>query len=488
MCQPRVSTGVPKLDVILRGGLVPGRAYLARGGPGTGKTTLGFHFLAAGAAIQERVLLISMGESEAQLKSNAGALGFELSSVSILDLSPTSRTFAANESYDIFSPDEVEHEPLTRQIVERIEAVRPQRVFLDSMTQLRYLSADAFQFRKRTLSLLRFMLERGATVLFTSEAGSDTPDDDLCFLADGIIEFEYKDDQRTLRVNKLRGSGFVRGHHDLRLTSSGIDVFPSLVPSGRTREFVLETLSSGIAELDQLLHGGLERETTSIISGPSGVGKTTLGLLFMAEAARRGERAVIYSFEEARSILLARAAKLGLYLDDLIEQGTLAMQKVEPLQYTPDEFAHIVLGDVEERGSRIVMLDGVAGYRLSIQRGALADHLHTLARHLTNRGVTLLVLNETEAITGDFRATEVGISYLADNIIFLRYLEMHGEIRRAIGVLKKRLSSFEKTLRDFEITGDGIKVGAPITNLRGILGGRLVQDEPDHRPGQQTKE
>jgi circadian clock protein KaiC len=155
----------------------------------------------------------------------------------------------------------------------------------------------------------------------------------------------------------------------------------------------------------------------------------------------------------------------------MVEEGNLSVVQIEPLQFAPDEFANLVRKEVEGKNTRIVMIDGVSGYKISTQGEDLVSHLHALCRYLKNMGVTVILLNEIEGITGDFRVTEAGISYLADNLVFLRYLELDGEMRKAIGVLKKRLTDFEKTLREIEITGEGLKVGKPLTGLRGILKG-----------------
>lgn len=471
MSQHRITTGVPGLDTILNGGLIPCRAYLVRGGPGCGKTTLGLHFLAAGAAQGEKTLCITLTEPEPQIRQNAERRGIDLSGVHFLDLTPTPDFFVQVETYDIFSPAEVERAPITRQITEAVEAIRPSRVLVDSMTQFRYLATDPFQYRKQVLSFLRFLVESGATVLFTSESSPEAPDADLQFLADGVIELQREGDLRTLSVLKFRGSGFWPGTHSLRLDEKGMRVFPRLIPEAYRREFVPEPIPSGVPELDEMLHGGLERGTTTIISGPSGVGKTTLGLQFMKEAAGRGERSVVFLFEENVDTLIARCQSVNIPARTMIERGTLAIVHVEPLQYTPDEFAWLVQQEVEERNTRIVMIDSVAGYRLSIRGEDLTAHLHALCKYLTNMGVTVLLIVEVENIVGDFSATGLGLSYLADNIIFLRYLEISGQLRKAVGVLKKRLSDFEKTLREIEITRYGIKVGKPLTDLRGILSG-----------------
>lgn len=474
----RLASGVAGLDEVLYGGLIPQRAYLLRGGPGCGKTTLGLHFLLAGAAAGEKCLFISMGESEKEIRANAQAVGFDMSNISFLDLSPNSQFFTHMESYDIFSAAEVEREPIAQSIIEQVEALKPQRVFLDAMTQFRFLSPDAFQFRKQVLSFLRFLIEQGATVLFSSEGSASAPDDDLQFMSDGVIHLDFLQEGRTLRVSKFRGSDFRSGHHSMRLTAAGMQVFPLLLPEMYGQAFVAETISSGVPELDEMLHGGLERGTISIISGPTGVGKSTLGLQFMKEAAGRGERSAVYIFEERQETLLRRCEAVNIPVRAMTERGTLSVTQVEPLHFTPDQFAAMVRHEVEQQQASIVMIDSTSGYRLSLRGEDLVTHLHALCKYLQNMGIAVLLINEVEAITGEFKVTEVGISYLADNIIFLRYLEMQGEMQKAIGVLKKRLTNFERTLRQIEVTRYGIKVGQPLTGMRGILTGKVDWIEP----------
>jgi circadian clock protein KaiC len=321
------------------------------------------------------------------------------------------------------------------------------------------------------LSLLRFFVERGATLLFSSEPNEETPDYDLQFVCDGVIELDAAAHGRRIRVRKLRGSDFRGGWHGMRLTGEGMRVYPRLVPAEHMREFTPEPISSGVPELDKLLHGGLERGTVTIITGPSGVGKTTLGLQFMKEAARRGERSVLYAFEEEKEIILRRAESLNVPVREMIDQEKLLLQRVEPLRLSADEFAMLVRQEVEERQTRLVMLDSVAGYRLTLHGEQLTTHLHALAKYLQNMGVAVLLVAECSQVVGGFRVSDADITYLADNVLFIRYLEIDGQLRRAIGVLKKRLTDFEQALREFRIGPTGIIVGEPLTGLRGILGG-----------------
>lgn len=443
---------------------------MVRGGPGSGKTILGLHFLTWASQRGEACLLITFGESEAELRRNAERLGFDTQDISFLDLSPDSSQFAQEQNYDIFPPSEVEREPVTRRIREAVGARKPARIFVDGLTQLRYISPNAFQFRKEALSFLRFLVELGATVLFTSES-NEGPDEDLQFIADAVIELDFQQARRQVAVVKFRGSDFRAGRHTLRLGDTGMTVFPRLLPDEFAVPFTPDKIPFGVPELDQLTHGGLERGTITILTGPSGVGKSTLGMQFVAEAAARGERVVVYLFEEWRDSLVRRCESIGIPVRKLIEEGRLAVNHVEPLRFTADEFALMVRNEVEKEGSRIVMIDSVSGYRLSLHDEDLVTHLHGLAKYLQNMGVAVVLVNEVEAVVGDFRVTDVGVSYMADNIIFLRYLERRGEMTKALGVLKKRLSDFEKTLRELTITPNGIKVGPKLSAMRGILGG-----------------
>jgi circadian clock protein KaiC len=474
LIEKKVSTGVPGLDKLLKGGLVGGRSYLVRGGPGNGKTTLGLHFLTASPA-DEKSLFITLAESEEDIRENAASLGFNLDAITVLDLSPNKKFFAESQSYDIFSPAEVEREPIAQRIVDEVDVIKPNRVFIDSMTQLRYLSTDEFHFRKQVLSFLHFLAERGITVLFTSESTEAHPDDDLQFMADGVITLSTTEYGRGLSISKFRGSNFEAGRHSLRLTDNGMEVFPHLDAGFHSLWKEPEIISSGVVELDELLHGGIHRGTINFFTGPSGSGKTTLGIQFMKEAAARGERSVIYTFEEQEWTLIRRCESINIPVHSMLENNLLKIVAVEPLNPSPDEFSHMVRRDVEENGTKMVMIDSVAGYKMALKGKDLTANLHALCKFLQNEGVTVILINEANDIGGEMEASKEGISYVADNVIFLRYIERHAEqtveMRKAIGVLKKRLTDFEKTLREFDITPEGVVVGDPLKGLSAIVSG-----------------
>ncbi|MBA1147823.1 AAA family ATPase [Ectothiorhodospiraceae bacterium WFHF3C12] len=464
----RITTRVPGLEGVLHGGFLPERSYLISGGPGTGKTTLGLHFLAAGS--DSPALLISMGEAERNIRSDAAAIGLDLDHVKAIDLSPGAQA-SSGAAYTLLEPWEAEPTDIRARVDEIFPHGPPARVFIDALSQYRHLVPDAFQFRKQVMSLLEYLTRSGSTVLYTAELGS-AADEDLQYLGDGILRLDWAPTGRTLSVVKFRGSAFAEGRHTVRLTGRGMQVFERLVPSDHTQAFRSVPLPSGVPELDTLTGGGLERGTVTVISGPTGVGKSTLGVQFMREAARRDERSVVFSFEEKLATLRHRCEQIGIPLTELIASDSLAVEEVEALQYTPDEFAWKVRVEVEDRGARMVMLDSLAGFRQSIQGDDVARHVHALCRYLSNMGVTVLLINEVGTIAGgELRVSDYGISYLADAVLLLRYLELDGELRKTIGVLKKRTGDFEKTLREFEITSTGLRVGEPLHGLRGVLRG-----------------
>ncbi|PSP90855.1 recombinase RecA [Halobacteriales archaeon QS_4_69_34] len=392
---------------------------------------------------------------------------------SVLDLSPESEFFAGDQGYEVFESSEVERDPIVEAITDRVSSLGPDRVFVDPITQLRYLSTDEYQFRKQALSFMGLLAEQGATVLFTTQATASAPDDDLQFMSDGTIELGYASTGRSLSVPKFRGSATRSGDHVLTITDEGLVVYPELTPGEYGQEFGEEAISSGIPEADELFGGGLDRGTVTVISGPTGVGKTTTGTQFIKETASRGERSVIYLFEESEATFTRRSESVNIPVGEMGERETLRVEEVDSLAISPQEFSAMVRREVEEEGTELVMIDGIVGYKLALQgdEDELVAHLYALSRYLKNMGVTALMIEEIPSITGEFQATDVGISYLADNIVFLRHLELHGEMRKVIGVLKMRTSDFERTLREFKITQHGIKVGEPLTQLRGILTG-----------------
>lgn len=474
----RLSSGIDGLDTVLGGGFLTGYHYLIRGTPGAGKTVLGWHFLMAEGG--ENTLYVTFEERPAKIRRNAASLGIDLGGVTILDLSPQARSLVDGGSYDVFAPSTVEYESLTGRVRTQVETTPPTRVLLDPVTQLRYLAPDEYQFRRELLSLMDLLTEQGATVLFTSQTSPETPDSDLQFLSDGILELNRPHGGRVLEVPKFRGGDVATGPHAVGLSKRGMSVYPRVVPERSERPFVRGIASSGVAVLDDLLHGGLELGTTTLFSGPTGIGKTTIGALYLIEAAAGGDHSILYHLEEKPETFVERCAAVGTPVTELLDEGTLDVVSVTPSLLTVGEFLAQVQRDVTD-DTRFVMIDGIQGFEKLTNLSDDREELSALRSYLTARGVTVVLTDEMPNITGEFRPTKSGETAIADNIVFMRYIEFNGEIHRAIGVLKKRTSDFEHRLRRFEITESGIVVGDPLSGLSGVLTGdpQWVGADPD---------
>lgn len=477
----RLETGIPGMDELLGGGLRKRSATLCRGAPGAGKTIFGLHFLAAGVRASETGLYVNLGEPADYIRETASAFGLDIEPVHFLSLSATGEEFHSAETYDLFSSAEVEGPSLVENVREEIEAVDPDRVVIDPATEFRYLTTDEHQFRSQILSLLDFLKAAEATVVLTSQAADSMPDDDLQFLVDAVITIDSDGRRRTVEIPKFRGSSTRSGRHTVTITDSGMRAWPQLDPARHERPRTHRTLASGVTELDRLLSGGLTTGTITFFSGPTGVGKTTTGLQFMSEAASNGDRSVLYSFEEDTETLLTRAEAIGIPIAEMIDSEMLQIEEIGPDELTVDEFTSRIRTEVEDNDTEIVMIDGTTGFEQSLvgtgdnATGALVK----VGRYLRNMGVTGIVTNEVHQITGEFQATEQKISHLADAIVVLRHVEHRGQLRKVIGVLKKRTSDYEPRLRELEITAKGIHVGEPLSELRGILTGTPEWDDPD---------
>ncbi|MCU4925123.1 AAA family ATPase [Halobacteria archaeon AArc-dxtr1] len=466
-------TGIPGLDEILHGGLVTGRLYLVTGRPGTGKTLLGMEYLQTGLEAGETVLCVHGEESEAEILANAASFGIDIEGAEFLDLGPDSDFFDANRSQDLVDTRDLESEQLIAAIRDAIEQIDPDRILLDPISQLQYIEPSEYQFRKRLISFMRFLKGRGTTVIAT-KTGSDTRgDSEVRSLSDGVVELARGDGGRRIGVAKHRGIGQQDGTHGLEIRSNGLEVYPNLIPEHSADRFTGLQLSTSVDELDTLLGGGLECGTATFISGPTGVGKTTLGTQILTTAAKEGSKPVAYLFEEAPKTFVHRSKSIGMPISERRSAGSLAIEAVEPLTLSAEEFAQRVKQRVDEAGTDVVMIDGVDGYKVSIQgeESELGRQLHALIRYLKNRNVSVILLDETDQVTGMPSASSANISYIADNILFLNYVETSGELTKGIGVLKKRAGNFERTVREFAITPTGIRVGEPLTDVRGILEG-----------------
>jgi circadian clock protein KaiC len=426
----------------------------------------------------ERGLFVTLAEPAHKIRQNVEGFGWPIDEIEIADLSvPDDPMMPGEGEYGIFPPSDVEQIPTWQNIFRLIEERRPKRIVIDSLTQLRYLSVDEYQFRKHLLRLVNHLDRSGCTALLAYEPVELDHEASVALAVDGILRLRMQVSRnrviglRSLQVEKLRGSDFMSGLHPLRITSKGMTVYPHRIETIDRTPPSVEVLSTGVVELDELLDGGIEQGTTSMLTGPPGVGKSTLAMRFVATAAERGHPAVVYAFEESIDSILRRGSTVGMRPEPLLADGRLKIVPVNALQLYPDEFLAMVRRDVDA-GARVVSIDSLRGYTLAMEEfGTPVAHLHNLVTHLNRRGVTTMLLNEVEFITGDLRATDLGISHVADNIVLMRYAEYRSAVIKVIGCLKKRLGGFQPELRQLSITPAGIIVSEKLTFLRGILSG-----------------
>lgn len=477
---PRVNSGCDGLDEILSGGFPKGRIYLVEGDPGAGKTTLALQFVREGTNKGERGLYITLSESRADLAHAAQSHGVVLDNIEIVELLPDESDLLPEQQYTVFHPAEVELNDRMQSIVKEIQRVRPDRLVIDALSELRMLAKDPLRYRRQILSLKDFMADQKCTVLLLDDRSSRDPDLQLHSIVHGVISMdkvprEYGKTRRQIEIVKLRGTAYREGFHDYAIVTGGVVVFPRLVAADSRSEQPAEAVSSGIAELDALTGGGLDRGTSTLLIGPAGCGKTSLAVQWAATAAKREEACVMFSFEEAPHTLITRAAGLGMDIRPHLRSGKITIRRVDPAEMTPGELVAKVQQHVENENVRIVVLDSLNGYLQSMPgEQFLAVHLHELLAYLSNRGVlTLMVLAQSGTI-GSPLQTAVDVSYLADNILLLRYFENHGEVRQAISTIKRRSGSHEHTIRELKLGPDRIHIGRPLHDFQGVLTGTPV--------------
>ena len=489
-----ISSGLAELDELLNGGFVRGRTYLVQGVSGTGKSLLGQHFLQAGLDAGETVVYIHGEESSDDIIANARQLGVDIEGSEFLDIGPGTEFFAEDISYDLVETSEVESERFTKDIKEVIETVQPERVLLDPITQLQYVERDEYQYRKRLQSLIRFLRDRTVTTVATRtvsrDPGQEYVYDDFESLSDGVIKLRLDDSERRITVPKHRGLGQVDGTHGLEIRQDGLEIYPQVVPKQTDREFDPSLLSTGDDAFDALLGGGIEGSSVLFLSGPTGVGKSTVGAELLNGIADQGGNILVYLFEESIDQFTYRCENLGIPITELREAGHLQLTEVEPLVQSAEEFNHHVVSEVDATDPEAVLIDGLAGYRISIQGESerLVRRLHGLTRVLKDRGVATLITDQADDITGVPKATSTNTSYIADSIVYLTYVELEGELARAIGVLKKRLGGFDNRFHRFQISdGIGLQIQGPFDGVHGIMKGTAFErsqrdPSPDSQP------
>lgn len=474
---PRLKSGIRGLDDILHGGFPQGHLYLIEGDPGTGKTTMGLQFLLEGIRSGERVLYITLSESRAELEQVARAHGWSLDGLEIFEMIPPDEDLTPESQYTVFHPSEVELAETVGAILKRVEEVAPQRLVFDSLAEIRMLARDPLRYRRQIMALKRKVSGGNITVLLLDDRTSGRDELQLQSIAHGVVFMqnlgrEYGVIRRRLMVHKLRGTAFREGYHDYVIRAGGLSIFPRLIAAEHNPGFERKHVPSGLEELDDLLGGGIDTGTSTLLIGPAGCGKSTTAIRYACSAAKRGEKSMIFTFDESVTTALDRARGLGMKPDPMLESGLLQVQQVDPAELSPGEFVAEIRGLVDHQNLRLLVIDSMNGLLNAMpDEQYLAMQLHELLSYLGQQGIATILTLAQAGVIGTAMHSPVDVSYLADTILLFRYFERAGELHQAISVVKKRSGSHERTIRELFMEKGEVRVGKALTEFEGVLTG-----------------
>ena len=476
MRSERLSIGVQGLDQVLLGGLNPNRIYLLEGDPGTGKTTLALQFMLEGARAGEKCLYITLSETAEELRAVAHSHGWSLDPITIFELTPPEANFSADQYYTLLHPSEVELSETIKLILDRIEALQPDRVAFDSLAEIRLLAQDPLRYRRQVLALKQFFAGRRSTALLLDDLTSRSHELQVHSITHGVIVLErlvreYGAERRRIQVTKMRGASFRGGYHDVVIATGGLSVFPRISIADDPGVLGGRQVSSGVPALDALLGDGAHRGTSMLLVGPAGTGKSSLSTQYALAALNRGEFAAIYTFDESRGTLIERSNGLGMRLERHLESGRLVIEAVNAAELSPGSFAHRVRERVDKNPQGVVVIDSLNSYLNAMPAEQfLVMQMHELLAYLNSKGILSILVMAQHGLIGHMQSP-IDVSYLTDTVVLLRYFEFRGSVKKAISVVKKRSGAHEETIREFRLGPSGVVVGPPLSEFQGVLTG-----------------
>ncbi|WP_020470470.1 ATPase domain-containing protein [Zavarzinella formosa] len=482
----KIPTGVPGLDEILGGGLPEYSFNIIAGSPGCGKTTLAHQVVFANATPERPALYFTvLGEPAIKMLRYQQQFRFFDSaklngSVRFINLSQVVLERDLNA--------------VMEEIIKEVEAASPGVVVVDSFrTVVRKATAGTPELELQGFVqrlALHLTSWQATTFLIGEYTEGEIRDNPVFTVADGLYwlyqQVERNSIVRKLQVMKLRGQASVPGLHTFRITEGGLQAFPRTfgLTGRKDKSPDRRRLSTGISELDTMLGGGIPEGDSLLVAGPSGTGKSVLATQFISEGIRQGEPGIVAIFEERPEEYAGRAAKLGMDFETPQRDGKLDIIYLRPLDLSVDETMCEVIEAVKRIGAKRVVIDSLAGFEMALAPGFRIDFRESLYRMigaLTRVGVTIVSTVEVAESFTELALSPYSISFLSDDIIRLRYVEIAGQLRKLLMVVKMRAGAHSNDICEYEITSDGLKVGKRLTGYQGLITGI-----PEPIPGTDT--
>jgi circadian clock protein KaiC len=473
----KLPTGVPGLDEILGGGIPEYSFNIIAGSPGCGKTTLAHQFIFANATPEKPALYFTvLGE-------------------------PALKMLRYQQQYSFFDPDKLPHSirfvnlsqvileqdlnAVLEEISKQVQEINPAVVVVDSFRTVVRKAAGATTEMELQGFVQRLALHltswQATTFLIGEYAEVEMRDNPVFTVADGLFWLYQNAERdsivRKLRIMKLRGQASVPGLHTFRITDDGLQAFSRTLglTKKRTQDKNAVRLSTGVAELDKMLGGGIPEGDSVLLAGSSGTGKSVLATQFLAEGIKQGESVIAAVFEERPNEYAHRAGSLGLDLETPQTDGKLEIIYLRPLDLSVDETMHDILAAVKRIGAKRLVIDSLAGFEMALAPGFRTDFRESLYRMIsavTGVGVTIVSTVEVEESFTKLLFSSYSISFLTDDIIRFRYVEIDGQLRRIMVVIKMRGSGHSKEIREYEITQKGIVIlDRRLSEYRGLITG-----------------
>lgn len=474
----RIPTGIPELDSVLRGGLLASRLHLLEGRPGSGKTTIGMRLLIAGVEQNLTCLYVTLSETVDELHATAESHGWSLGGIEIFAPELVSPHEYGEQT--IMLPSDAELSRLIDSIASRVEQSKAALVVIDSMAEIRLLAHDSSHYRRQIIALRNRLGHAGATVLLLDDLTAVNHEFELQSAVHAAITLEQREQpygavRRMLKIVKLRGGDYQSGTHDFAIEQNEILVFPSLIAEEHHRDYAPRALTSGVSGLDEIMGGGIMDGTSTMIIGPTGIGKTTVALQYALAAVRERGRAAYFVLDEAELTLRSRMIDRFGFEDNTEDPNGLLISRVNPSRISPGAFVWRVRRRVEDDLVRVVIIDSINSYlELIKNERTLQLQMNELFSYLANMGVITIIVGAHSAPLDTTREPDA-LSIITDNIISLRYLEENDTIKQAVSVLKKRHGRHSRDIRAFSLVEEGFEVGGRVSQVGHV--GRVQNDQ-----------